>query len=107
MIKSVPKIEGLRVPDLIKFANGKWDIQSYLPILSKNMMSDRKWLVNVGRLMVNNDHSQYFDTRRFHGLVKEALDKRQQKYEKEKGIQMNIKKEFIELFQNTSSTSSK
>ena len=45
--RRIPKIQGLRVKDMIDFANTKIGFNKYIPDLSDHMQHDRKWIINM------------------------------------------------------------
>ena len=45
--RRIPKIQGLRVWNMIEFANKKIDIDNYLSILSDNMQHDKQLIINL------------------------------------------------------------
>ena len=48
-IIEVPHIEGLRIPDLLKFAEKHWAIEKYMPDYQCEKYPSRKWVCNVNK----------------------------------------------------------
>ena len=63
IVIQVPQYDGLRVKDLVKFAESETDIDSYLPKYEYNKEPNRLWLYNLINTLIPEKFKEFINSR--------------------------------------------
>ena len=70
-IIEVPHIEGLRIPEILEFAQRHWYIHSYLPEYEWEKYPSRRWIWNIGEFVqLMHFDSEFFNPKQIQRLYK-------------------------------------
>ena len=94
----MPQIEGLTVEDMLEFAKGKQQVLRHLPDERDWDHMDRKWL---------SDILYTVDRANFDRMIKDAVKARRDRLEDKHNLNVSMRPEFAQAFQNCMSFSSK
>ena len=94
----MPQIEGLTVEDMLEFAKGKQQVLRHLPDERDWDHMDRKWL---------SDILYTVDRANFDRMIKDAVKARKERMEDKYNLNVSMRPEFAQAFQNCMSFSSK
>ena len=92
----VPQYKGLRVWDIIKFAQTKMYIDRYLPDYEYKKEPNRTWLCNVINSVIPDDFREY---------VSEKVRVRKLSLINSQNLCVKVKPEFLNIFKNSQSVS--
>ena len=92
----VPQYNGLKVRDLIRFAESKFSIDKFLPEYSYHKEPNREWLCNIINTLVNDE---------FKNFIQEKIDKRNKELIKTQNLGVSAKQEFIDIFKRSKAIS--
>ena len=98
MVAAVLQIEGLTVEDMLDLGKTKPNVLKHLPDECEWDHMDRKWLADI--LFTVNKMS-------FERMVREGVKARKERLEDKNGLNVQMRPEFAQAFQNCMSFSSK
>ena len=107
-VLQVPQIEGLRLENIVEFADKRININEYLPTLkNQNNLPDRSWVWNLGK-----EHNYYEFTvntlinQEFKSFVMKKVKENDKMVVNKKKLEVKVVPEFAALFRKTDSLSS-
>ena len=106
-ITQTPKIEGLKVNQILDEARKHIEIDDYMPDLSNGKLPCRDYVINVGKKA--NNISTIVNTllpNEFQELIEKAETIRDDKFIQKRGLTMNILPEFNKMFVESKELSS-
>ncbi len=95
---AVPQIEGLTVEEMLESAQGKAHVLRHLPEERDWAHIDRKWLADVLYTV---------DKANFDQMIKAAVKARKERLELKNNLNVGMRPEFMQAFQNCMNFSSK
>ena len=106
-IIEVPHIEELRIPEVLEFASLHCSIQKYMPNYESEKYPSRKWICNVGGLLVLTKsivNSLIHD--QFKGFVNEKITENNDQIDRKEGNKFSVLPSMTKFFNETNFVSS-
>ena len=89
VISKVPQYRGLKVKNLLRFAESKLNITKFLPEYFNNKEPNEDWLWNLINILIPKEFKLFVD---------QSIDTRNKEFIDTQNLQVNAKDEFIEIF---------
>ena len=103
----VPHIRGLRVSDLIEFAEQHVEIKSYLPEYKTERFPSRQWVWNMSKEMDYNFYKvATLVGKEFKEYVKQMMEDQEKEYISKRNTKFKILPEFASLIKKSNQLSS-
>ena len=96
IVINVPQYSGLRVKDLLNFAKSQFEIEKFLPDYDYNKDPNRDWLCNLINTVTHDKFNEFIDKK---------IKERNKKLINSQNLNINAKKEFIDIFKSSQSIS--
>ena len=96
IVVQVPQYDGLRVKDLLKFAESEFEINDFLPTYDYNKEPNRVWLCNLINTLIPEKFKEFINLK---------IKKRNQELIESQNLGIHVKSEFIDIFNNSQSIS--
>ena len=96
IVVNVPQYEGLRVRDLIKFAEREFEIHKFLPDYDYHKEPNRDWLCNIINTVISD---------KFKEFINEKTMERNKKLVESQNLKINADRYFIDIFKNSKAIS--
>ena len=107
-VLQVPQIEGLRLENIVEFADKRINIKEYLPTFkNQKKLPDRSWVCNLGEENNNNEFTvSTLINQKFKSFVMKKAKENDKMVVNKKKLEVKLVPEFAALFRKTDSLSS-
>ena len=96
IVIQVPQYKGLRVKDLLNFAESEFEIHDFLPKYDYNKEPNREWLCNLINSLISDKFKEFINI---------EIKRRNKELITNQNLGISARPEFIEIFRNSQSIS--